>query len=174
MSVYTGTVGCPACRDSASGHCAQHPLVASREGSEAALPSGQRRYYAENRPARPTAKRPLGSKGKSRTADFAPETAETPRADDAGIPSGDQPRAGDVELPSGDVESQAGDFELQIADVEPPARQTGRTAGPKAHPEPVSTMKPVPVVRRARPSKGWRRHLRRTKALARIGRSGVA
>jgi len=123
MSVDTATVGCPACREAASGHCAQHPAAGSREGSEPTVSSGQRRFYSE-------------------------------------------PSASNVEL------SQGEDFELHIAEGEPPARKHGPLADtepPKPHVWAARASKPA--ARRGRPSKGWRRHLRRTKALGRVGRS---
>jgi hypothetical protein len=48
MSVYTVAVGCPACRASPTGHCEKHS-PGRREGLEADLSSGQRRYYEEGR-----------------------------------------------------------------------------------------------------------------------------
>ena len=68
--------------------------------------------------------------------------------------------------------SQPGDFELHIAESEPPARKHGPLADTEPSKKHVwAARAPKPAARRARPSKGWRRHLRRTKALARIGRS---
>jgi hypothetical protein len=144
MSVYTAALGCPACRDSASGHCAAHPPATQLERSEAALPSGQRRYYDASRPERVMAEPAAG------------------------------PLAGDVELTGGQMEAQPGDFELHIAEGEPPARKHGPLADsepPKA--QVWATRASRPCVHRERASKGWRRHLRRTKALARTGRSGT-
>ncbi len=121
MSVYTATVGCPACREAPSGHCAQHPPVAAREGSERTVPSGQRRYF------------------------------------------GAEPATGDV------VSSD--DFELLAGADE------GSRHGPLGDPEPPSDFVSAGAAaalrrRRDRPSKGWRRHLRKTKALKRAGSSG--
>ncbi len=67
-----------------------------------------------------------------------------------------------------------GDFELHIAESEPEARKHGPLADTEPPGEHVWAARVAkPAARRARPSKGWRRHLRRTKALTRTGRTGA-
>ncbi len=87
------------------------------------------------------------------------------------MPSGqrrfyDEPRASNVE------QAQPGDFELQVAEGEPPARKHGPLTEAPASPPGVWLRRAPMAPRRERASKGWRRHLRRTKALTRTGRAG--
>jgi hypothetical protein len=66
------------------------------------------------------------------------------------------------------------DFELQVAEAEPPARKHGPLVESEPPPPQVWVRRVAkPSARRARPSKGLRRHLRRAKALTRAGRSGA-
>ena len=92
-------------------------------------------------------------------------------APESGIPAGQRRYYAEGPGLSGGDTSQGDDFELQAEDEA--EHDHGPLSEPESTPGAVWVRRSIVVPHRERASKGWRRHLRRTKALTRTGRPGA-